>query len=138
MLKRRAGRRPILDLKTQTLIASEYEECKAFWNYCQQVLHLGKTLIKHANEDRRDAWFAKALVAIGLTHGVCDYQYLVSNGKYHTLWIEMKRIDERGKKTRAEQDDFIEMLKRHGHYATYAYGCDEAIKIYTDYVNNKL
>ncbi len=138
MQRKKYSRRPILNLKTQTIIPSEFKECQAFWEYCQRVLRLGTTIIKHCNEGQRDEWYGKALRTVGLTPGVCDYQYLVSNGKYHTLWIEMKRANERERKKRPEQDAFIEMLLKNGHYASYAYGCDDAIRIYTEYVNNKL
>jgi hypothetical protein len=133
MLRRK--KRPILDLKSQKLIVSEYEECKAFWDYCQRVLKLGKTIIKIPN-DERDDWFRRALVAIGLTVGACDYVYLSSNEIYHTCWIEMKRQDERGKRRRAEQDAFIDMLRRNGHFASYAYGAKDAIEILIGYINN--
>jgi hypothetical protein len=136
--KRRIGRRPVLDLKTQTLIPSEYEECKAFWQYCQKVLRLGKKIHHIANEGIRDSWYTKSLINIGLTPGVLDYHYVPRNDKFIGLWIEMKRIDGREKKKDADQEEFIAMLNENGHYATYAYGCDHAIKIYTDYVNNRL
>lgn len=136
--KRRIGRRPILDLKAQTLIPSEYQECKAFWQYAV-AMRFNDDLVKNANERKdNDPWFIKALFAIGFRKGLLDYHYIVPNGKYHGLWIEMKRKDELGKKTKPEQDEWIERLQKRGHYASYAYGCDHAIKIYTDYVNNRL
>ncbi len=136
--KRRIGRRPILDSKTQTLIPSEYQECKAFYYYCQRILKLGKTIVKNVNEGIRDTWYTQALLNIGLTPGHLDYQYIVPNDKYSSLWLEMKRIDGRSKKTDANQDEMIELLNKNGHYACYAYGAEHAIKIYNDYVNNRL
>jgi hypothetical protein len=136
--KRRIGRRPILDLKAQIVIPSEYQECKAFWGYAQIVPLLREYLIKHANERIGHSWFTKALIAIGMRPGLVDYQWPLRNEKYNGLWIEMKRIDGREKAKDADQDEWIEKLRKIGHYATYAYGCDHAIKIYTDYVNNRL
>lgn len=136
--KSRLGRRPILDLKTQTVIPSEYQECKAFWDYCQRVARLGKKIYHIPNEGKRDAWFTKALINIGLTPGALDYHFIPRNDKYLGLWIDMKRIDGRDKKKDVDQDAYIDMLKEIGHYACYAYGCDDAIKIYMDYVNNRL
>lgn len=136
--KRRIGRRPILDLKAQTLIPSEYQECKAFWGYAQRVPRLGEYLIKHANERIGHSWFTKALIAIGMRPGILDYQWPVPNQKYLGLWLEFKRIDQREKKKDVDQDEWIEKLNKIGHYASYAYGCEHAIKIYTDYVNNRL
>ena len=136
--KRRLGRRPILDLTLQILIPSEYQECKAFWGYAQRVPLLKKYLIKHANERIGHSWFTKALIAIGMRPGLTDYQWPLRNNKYVGLWLEMKRIDQRDEPKKPEQDEWIANLLEIGHYATYAYGCEHAIKIYTDYVNNRL
>lgn len=136
--KRRIGRRPILDLKMQVLIPSEYQECKAFWQYAQMIPLLKKFLAKHANERIGHSWFTKALIAIGMRPGLLDYQWPVRNNKYIGLWIEMKRIDQRDKAKDADQDEWIANLLEIGHYATYAYGCDHAIQIYNDYINNRL
>ena len=139
--KRWTGRGPLLNLKTQQIpVPSEYQECKAFWAYALLIPSLGDNLIKNANERISDdgGWFTRALCAIGLRKGLPDYQYIVPNEKYHTLWIEMKRSDQRGKKTRDEQDKWIERLLKNGHYACYAYGCDDAIKIYKDYTENRI
>ena len=136
--KRRIGRRPILNLEMTQFIPSEYEECKAFWQYLVR-LRLDDDWTKHANERKGDdVWFIKALYAIGFRKGLPDYQNIVPNEKYHSLWIEMKRVDQRDVKKKPEQDEWIERLLKRGHYATYAYGCDDAIRIYKDYVNNKL
>lgn len=117
---------------------TEYQECKAFWQYAV-AMKFNDDLVKHANERMGDPnWFVRALYAIGFRKGLPDYQYIVSNGKYHTLWLEFKRADQREEKKNAEQDEWIERLMKRGHYASYAYGLLDAIKIYTDYINNRL
>jgi len=121
-----------------SVIPTEYQECKTFYQYTQTVLRLGKTIVKHVNEGARVAWWGKALCAIGLTRGVCDYQYFVPNKKYHGLWIEMKRVNERDRKRRPEQDEFIATLRAHGHYACYVYGAGEAIRILEEYMADRL
>lgn len=136
--KKRIGRRPVLELKIQEYIATEYEESKAFWQYCQRILKLGKSIHHIPNEGMRESWFARALVQIGLLPGVLDYFIQRPNLKWHGLYIDMKRKDKRGKKTDEDQDSFIEHALKDGYYATYAYGCDDAIRIYTDYINNKI
>ena len=135
---RRTGKRPILKLQSQTLIPSEYQECKAFWEYAQIMMPLRKYLIKHANERIGHSWFTKALIAIGMRPGLLDYQFPVRNDKYIGLWLEFKRIDQRDKPKDKDQDEWIEKLLKIGHYASYAYGCEHAIQIYTDYVNNRI
>ena len=138
MRKRRIGRRPILNLKTQEIIPSERQECLLFWEYCQTKLKLGLSVFHVPNEGKRDEWYAKALKAIGLTPGVLDYIFLKPNHKWHALIIDMKRRDERSKPKKATQEAFIENAMKEGYYATYAYGFDDALKIYTDYVNNRI
>lgn len=138
VMRRRVAKRPILNAKTQKLIPSEYQECKAFWDYIL-LLKLDKDFIKHANERMGDkSWFIKALFAIGFYKGLLDYQYIVSNEKFHGLWIEMKRVDQREEKKRIEQDKLIARLLKNGYYATYAYGCEDAIRILTLYINNRI
>lgn len=96
------------------------------------------TIYHIPNEGKRDEWYAKALINIGLTPGILDYHYIPRNDKYLGLWIDMKRIDQRGKAKDVDQERCIEMLLKNGHYATYAYGCDDAINILVNYVNNKI
>lgn len=137
-MERKRTKRPRLDSTTQQLIPSEYQECKSFWQYAIAKGFDGD-LIKNANERKGgESWFIQILYAIGFRKGLLDYHYIVANEKYHGLWIEMKRIDQRDKKKSQEQNEWIEKLLKRGHYASYAYGVDEAIKIYMDYVNNRL
>lgn len=137
--KKRIGKYQDMDLIERKLIPTEYQECKAFWQYACRA-GFSDDLIKNANERIQvdGGWFIKALYAIGFRKGLLDYQLIRSNEKYHTLWIEMKRIDQRNIKKRPEQDEWIERLLRRGHYAAYAYGCDDAIRIYKEYINNEL
>ena len=132
MPRKTAKKKTVIDIPT------EYQECKAFWNYCQTVLRLGKTIVHHANEGRRSGWYGNSLCNIGLTRGLCDYQLVVSNKTYHGLWIEMKRRDAYNKKTNPEQDEFIAILLAHGHYATYAYGWEDAIRILIAYLADEV
>ena len=117
---------------------TEYQECKAFYEYCQTVLRLGKTIVKHCNEGARVGWYGKRLCNIGLTRGLCDYQYIVPVGKYHSLWIEMKRTDGYHRKKNPDQDEFIAILNAHGHCATYAYGWEDAVRILQAYRSGEL
>jgi hypothetical protein len=90
------------------------------------------------NEGKRDQWYAKALINIGLTPGMLDYHYIPRNEKYLGLWIDMKRIDQRNKAKDSDQERCIESLYKNGHYGTYAYGCEDAIRILVAYRNNTL
>lgn len=129
-------KRPKIDPKTGKIIPTEYQECLAFFQYAK-AQGFSEDLIKIANERKEsDSWFIVALYAIGFKKGILDYQYIVPNEKYNSLWLEMKRTTERNKKKKPEQDEWIVRLRKRGHYATYAYGCDDAIQIYQNYKNN--
>lgn len=136
--RRKRTPRPILNASQTKLIPSEYQECKTFWDYCQRIDLLKDNMIHIANEGQRDEWFTKALLNIGMRPGILDYHLPVRNDRYIGLWLEMKRIDQRNIKKRANQNEWIDRLNKNGHYATYAYGCEDAIQIYTAYINNKL
>lgn len=124
--------------RREVLVPTEYQECKAFWQYCV-ALGYAPDLIKQANERKESqGWFIRALIAIGFRKGLPDYQYIVSNGKYHSLWIEMKRKNAKGLKSNHDQNEWIERLLKRGHYACYAMGCDDAIRILHLYLNNQL
>lgn len=137
---RKRARRPILKLdgNPTIVVPTEFAECKAFWDWAQYHALAREYLIKNVNEGKYEDWWVKALIGIGMRPGLPDYHYAQPNGKYLSLWIEMKRVNGRGKKTRKEQDEWLEKLNRAGSYACYAYGCEDAIKIFNSYINNTL
>lgn len=108
------------------------------WEYAQYHPMLKEFLIKNVNEGKRSKITGYRLKLIGMRAGLPDYHYPVPNKKYHGLWLEIKRKNQKNSKKNKLQEAWIAKLLKIGHYATYAYGCDDAIKIYTDYVNNKL
>lgn len=124
-------------IRSQMPIASEYQECKAFWEYAQNVPLLRDNLIKNVNEGKREKWYLLALLNVGMRPGLPDYHLPVPLGGYHGLWLEIKRRGFEGHKKDGMQDLWIARLLKLGHYATYAYGCDDAIRICSDYLQNK-
>ena len=118
-------------------MATEYQECKAFWQFAQKM-GWADDIIKHANERMDKGWFIRALVYIGMRKGLPDYQYIVANEKFHGLWMEFKRPELRGKKHNKEQNEWIARLLKRGHYARYVYGADDAIKLMMDYIHNRI
>lgn len=120
------------------LIATEHQECLAYWQWAMTVPLLQQYLIKNVNEGKRTWYAAKKLKAIGLRAGLPDYQLPYANQKFHGLWIEMKRRGGQGKTKDHAQLDWIKKLLKAGHYATFCYGADHAIKVTQDYINNKI
>lgn len=134
----RPRKRSIKTISTSKLIASEYAECKAFWEYVC-LKGMDKDFIKHASERIGDpAWYVQALCRIGFRKGVPDYQYIVANDKYHGLWLEFKRSDQRSRKKPPEQQAMIDRLLERNHFACFVYNSMEAIDILNLYIDNKL
>lgn len=120
------------------LVASEYQECRAFWQWAQCYPQIREYLVKHVNEGKRTPLQGFQLQAIGMRKGFPDYQLALPRGHYHGLFIEMKTKKSRDYAEKPEQVEWITKLRAAGYYATFAYGCDEAIKVTQDYLANRL
>ncbi len=116
---------------------SEFAECKKFCEYALYHPLLRDYLIHIPNEGQRHIAHLRNLAQIGLKAGVPDYFLPLKNDYYIGLWLEMKAVSERNVKKRSNQDQWIKKLLLAGHYATYAYGADDAIDIVTKYLNNE-
>ncbi len=119
-------------------ISSEYHECLAFFKWAQFNPVLRDYLIKIVNEGQRSKTNGYYLKLIGFRAGLPDYFLPVANSSHQGLWLEMKTVDERNKKKRDNQNNWIDSLNKIGHYATYVYGWQDAAKITTDYLNNRI
>jgi len=72
---------------------------------------------------------------MGMKNGVPDIVIPVPRGRYHGLFIEMKRTS--GSQLSAEQKKYIVDLNILGYKAEIAYGCDDAIRITEEYFRGK-
>jgi len=120
-------------------IPSEMEECRAFWNWAQLIPGLKDYLYKIVNEGKRNPAHGMKLRTIGLRAGLPDYHYPVPNEKFNGFWLEMKTR----KKTKHDslpnhQREWIEKLQKINHYATFAYGWEDAADKTMSYLNNKV
>lgn len=120
------------------LVATEYQECLAFYQWAQLQPRVGEYLIKNVNEGKRTVRAGYALRAIGLRAGVPDYFLPVPNLRYQGLWLEMKRTDRKGGARDPRQDAWIAKLNAIGHYAVYVYGWEHAAQVVVQYLNNEL
>lgn len=69
----------------------------------------------------------------GVKAGVPDCCLPVARGRFHSLWLELKRSDHSNHPTPAQQE-WIERLRSYGHMTAVCYGAQEAIKVITDYL----
>ena len=120
-----------------TEIPDEYSECVAYFKWAQLNWLVREYLIHHVNEGKRSKTQGYYLNCIGLRKGLPDYQLPIPNENWLGLWIEMKTIDQRNRKQKKEQIEWIDRLIKIGHFATFAYGWQHAAEITMDYLNNK-
>ena len=72
---------------------------------------------------------------MGYKKGICDVLIFEPRGKYHGLCIEMKKSMEQGKGiVSQEQLQWLHELGERGYKAVVCYGCEEAIKVVSDYI----
>ena len=89
-------------------------------------------MYKITNEGRRSRANGARMVAEGMKKGVPDICLPVARGGHHGLYIELKR--ERNSRVTKDQLEWIEALMDQGYAAAVCRGCDEAIRLITDYL----
>ena len=72
---------------------------------------------------------------LGVRPGVSDLFLPSPVGKYHGLWIEMKR--KKGGRLEPEQKDWIERMNRKGYLALVAHGAEEACDMIYQYLTGE-
>lgn len=121
------------------MIPSEHQETAAViqwarvmrsrWNELDLLFHI-------PNEGKRSRTGAAYMLAEGMKKGVPDLCLPVARGRYHGLFIEMKRI--KGGKISMEQEEMILRLLNEGYYARVCKGADVAIRTIEEYLKNEL
>ena len=84
------------------------------------------------NEGKRSVVRGAQMKREGLKKGVPDICLPVARGRYHGLYIEMKRRRD-GRLTK-EQEKWIERLNRYGNKAVVCRGWEEAAQAIGDYM----
>jgi hypothetical protein len=92
-----------------------------------------KRLAAIPNGGSRNKAEAANLKKQGVKKGFPDLQLPVASGKYHGLFIEMKRI--KGGKISPEQQDWLDFLNENGYFAVVCYGFQEAKNTIESYLN---
>lgn len=106
----------------------------AAWNQGQ---HPELALLAHIpNEGNRGEVGQAIAVSLGLRPGFPDLALPVARGKYHGLFIELKRADGSNKPT-PEQVWWLDRLSDEGNRTEVCYGADEAIAVIEEYLGMK-
>ena len=112
----------------------EDDEQKAFIQWCwfQSVKYKGLDMIYAIpNGGSRNKIEAVKLKQTGVKKGVPDLFLPVAKGKYHGLYIEMKR--QQGGRLSPEQQQWLIALANQGYATAVCKGKDEAIKVVEEY-----
>ena len=95
--------------------------------------HPWELLFSIPNGGKRHIITAMKLKATGLKPGIPDIFLPVAKHHFHGLFIELKMP---GGTIRPEQKKWHQALRNQGYKVEICYGCDEAIKIITEYLDN--
>jgi len=107
-----------------------------------------KMLFAIPNGGKRDAITGAMLKSEGVRRGVPDICLAVARGKYHGLFIELKRADLKPSAKAAMQDfrkmglsvyqsEWLDALRAEGYAAGVCYGYEEARDAILDYLKGK-
>ena len=77
------------------------------------------------------------LVQEGLRRGIPDITLAVPRGRFHALYIELKRADHSNKPS-PEQVEWIERLRHYGYAAVVCYGAQDAISTIMAYLTQEV
>lgn len=94
-----------------------------------------KLLYHVPNEGQRSRATGGRLRAEGLKRGVPDICLPVARGKFHGLYIELKRVE--GGRVSDAQREWIDRLNAQGNLACTCRGWDEARKTILEYLGRR-
>jgi hypothetical protein len=124
--------------QTQLPAPSESVEqiCLFRWAAYSEAAHPELRLMYHIpNGGKRNITTAKRLKAEGVKAGVPDVHLPVPRGKYHGLYIELKK--QKGNITTENQDSWLAALSEQGYCTTVCKGWEAATKVILEYLEMK-
>ena len=113
------------------LTPREDEEQKEFAAWLDET---GLLWYHTPNERRASVTELVNLTAQGMKKGVPDNFIAEPRGKYHGLYIELKRSKKSLSRKSPEQRAWIESLNEKGYKAVFCYGAEEAKRVVLEYI----
>lgn len=113
------------------LTPKEDEEQKEFAAWLDET---GLLWYHTPNERRASVTELVNLTAQGMKKGVPDNFIAEPRGKYHGLYIELKRSKKSLSRKSPEQREWIESLNEKGYKAVFCYGAEEAKRAVLEYI----
>lgn len=120
------------NLTKKELVPLEREEHLALMKWIHLQPTIKDFVIHIPNEGKRSIIAGKFMVRMGLKAGVFDLFVAVPQGKYHGLWIELKR--RKGFKISAEQLSWQALMRQKNYVAEFAYGWEHGREIIENYM----
>lgn len=117
-------------------VPTETEEQQALFEWASMMsgVHPELKLMYHVpNEGKRSKAAAGILKSMGLKRGVPDICLPVPRGRFHGLYVELKRV--KGGKATKEQLWWLEQLDRQGYAVTICRGWKQASQNILAYLN---
>ena len=119
--------------KLKELVPTEKQEHRALIAWAERQPRVRDYLIHIANEYDGGVRGGFQRKLLGVKAGVSDlFLAIPSKGKCG-LWIELKR--KVGYKKSDEQIGWITQMKSLGYEAAFCYGCDDAVKLISEYLD---
>lgn len=112
----------------------EADEQKDLFQMCSES---NIEMVHIPNEAKRSAAVANELKKEGLRKGFPDNFFPYAVGKYHGLFIEMKRQDASASRVSPEQTEWINYLNQKGYCAKVCYGAAAAFDTVTRYLTGQ-
>lgn len=120
------------DRKPRAECPSERQEQKAVVEWARLNPAIRDLLFSIQNEHSGDARSGHQRKLVGVLAGVFDLFLPLPMGKYHGLWVEMKR--KYGSRPSQAQINWHTRMTALGYQAHFCYGYDDAIRVIKDYL----
>lgn len=119
------------------IIPSEADEQRAYLEWLKYFHQETFNVTHHSPNEGKRSWFAgKMLKYLGMKKGYPDIAVHRPNRHYHGLFLEFKRSDQKNRKRKWAQDNWLYNLNQNGYLALYVFSAEEGIKVTTEYLNN--
>lgn len=127
-------------IRKKSPFPSEAQEQVGLFNWAAQMANLGVYpelywMYHVPNGGKRNAIEGARFKAQGVKAGVPDICLPVPKGRYHGLYIELKRRD--GGTVAKSQSDYIRALRTFGYRAEICAGAQEAMDVIENYLRSK-
>lgn len=109
----------------------EEEEQKKLYEYCKAM---NVEMVHIPNERKCSNHIGKRLKDQGVRSGFPDNFFPYARGRYHGLFIELKRVRGASSRISPDQKKWQEVLRAQGYACEICYGAKEAIECLNEYL----